>query len=400
MNAQGTAKRKQAGLVLVIVLISFLLPAFAMAGARPTAIVPGWMRSNDSGFGDPANYGIGALDEFDGQLYAGTWNSVGGAQLWRTPDGSNWSPITPTWSLSNTEIYDLAPFMGQLYIGMGGGQGGEIWRGDGTAWEQVVAGGFGDDNNYAISAMAEFSGSLYAATANLPPPYGSGNGVEVWRSDSGDAGSWVQVNEDGFGGGPTWTDFVMDVYQGHLYLGLGRVAGGGTESLAELWRTDGLSWTAVFTDGLGDAGNSHVAAMAEFQGELYIGLRNITTGGQVWRSGDGLAWTPVFTDGLGDPARSRPYGLIVHDGRLVVVFSRPGGAEVWQSSDGQAWQQIAAGGWGNANNMMAGYFDKPLAHFRGDLYIGTLNMVDGGEIWRRLHVVYLPLIARGQSAGR
>ena len=266
-------------------------------------------------------------------------------------------------------------------------------------WQSVLLknGGFGDDNNYAISALAEFGGSLYAATANLPPPLGSGNGVQVWRSDSGDGGSWSQVNEDGFGGGPTWTDFAMDVYQGNLYLGLSRLTNGGTAGLAELWRTDGLSWTPVFTDGLGDVGNSHVAAMAEFQGELYIGLRNATTGGQLWRSSDGLSWTPVFTDGLGDPQRGRPYGLIVHDGRLVLVFSRSGGAaEVWQSSDGQTWQQIIADGWDNSNNMMAGYFDKPLAIFQGNLYIGTLNMVDGGEIWRRLHAIYLPLILRNR----
>lgn len=105
--------------------------------------------------------------------------------------------------------------------------------------------------------------------------------------------------------------------------------------------------------------------------------------------------TPVFTDGLGDPARARPYGLIVHDDRLVVVFALFGtGAEVWQTNDGLAWQQIAAGGWGNSNNVMAGYFDKPLVLFRGDLYIGTLNSVDGGEIWRRLHLVYLPVVVR------
>lgn len=385
---------KWIGRTLVIGLVIIALPALLKAAAQPTAIVPGWVQSNESGFGDPANYVISALDEFDGQLYAGTWND-GGAQLWRTSDGYNWSQITPGWSISNTSVCDLSPFAGQLYIGTDGEQGGEIWRGDGSNWERVATGGLGDASN-SFYALTVFSNALYVATVNPPPAIGgTGNGGEVWRSASGDSGSWEQVNTDGFGFGPTWLDLTMDVYQDHLYVGLSRVTSdGGT--LAELWRTgNGVDWTPVFTDGLGYAGNSYVAAMAEFHGDLYIGLRNTATGGQVWRSGDGLSWTPVFTDGLGAKARARPYGLIVHDDRLVVVFSRIDlGAEAWQTSDGLTWEQIASGGWGNSNNGMADYFDKAAAVFRGSLYIGTLNETDGGEIWRRLHMVYLPLVLR------
>jgi len=370
--------------------------ALSVAIAAATAVAPGWMQSNASGFGQPENYHVSALGTFGDQMYAGTWND-GGAQVWRTADGQSWSQIIPSWSLSNTEVYCAMPFGSHLYVGTGNMAGGEIWRTDGTTWEQVASAGLGDENNVGISALAEFGGALYAATANWPPVIGgSGDGVEVWRSPSGDAGSWVQVNADGFGGS-TWTDISTDVFQGYLYLGLSRVTGD-EGSLAELWRTDGLTWTPVFTDGLGDAGNTHVAAMAEFQGEIYISLRNNTTGGQVWRSANGLAWTPVFTDGLGDPTRARPYGLTVYDGRLVVVFARMGtGSEVWQTGDGLAWQRIATGGWGNSNNAMAAYFDKSNLLFRGDLYIGTLNMNDGGEIWRRLHVVYLPLVFKAHN---
>jgi len=245
-------------------------------------------------------------------------------------------------------------------------------------------------------ALAEFAGALYVATANIPPAIGgTGNGVEVWRSSTGDLGSWGQVNSDGFGAGPTWLDVTMDVYQGRLYLGLSRVTAiNGT--LAELWRTDnGTTWTPVFVDGLGDANNSHVCAMAEYQGELYISLRNAITGGQVWRSANGVNWTPVFVDGLGSPTNSRPYGLVAHAGRLMVVFSRFDGAQVWQTGDGASWQQVVSDGWGDGNNTFADYFDKADAVFGPALYIGTQNTVDGGEIWRTLNLVYLPIVLRG-----
>lgn len=272
-------------LLIALVVGAALALSVAIAGARAGA--PGWVQSNASGFGQPENYHVSTLSVFGNQMYAGTWND-GGAQVWRTADGRSWSQITPSWSLSNTEAYCATPFGSYLYTGTGGGAGGEIWRTDGTAWEQVASGGLGDADNYGFAASAEFAATLYVATANVPPAIGgTGEGVEVWRSPSGDTGSWTQVNADGFGAGPTWTDISMDVYQNHLYVGLSRVTDGGG-SLAELWRTDGLTWTALFTDGLGDAGNTHVAAMAEFNGEFYISLRNATTGGQLWRSGNGL----------------------------------------------------------------------------------------------------------------
>jgi hypothetical protein len=383
---------KSVGRLVGMVVVVGAALALSVAIASATVSVPGWMQSNASGFGQPENFSIGALDTFGNQLYAGTWNDSG-AQVWRTADGQAWNQVTPTWNPSNTVVYDMAPFGSYLYVGTVGNEA-EIWRTDGTTWGQVVSGGLMDADNIGISALAEFGGDLYAATANLPPAGGgTGHGVEVWRSPNGNAGSWVQVNADGFGS-PTWQDVTMDVYQGHLYVGLGRVTGGG--ALAELWRSgNGTTWTPVFTDGLGYAGNSHVSAMAEFQGDFYIGLRNTTNGGQVWRSANGVDFTPVFTDGLGEVARGRTYGLIVYEGRLVVVFGKMAtGAEVWQSADGLTWQPIATGGWGNGNNVLAGSFDKAVAIFRDGLYIGTANFADGGQIWRRLRVAYLPVVLR------
>ncbi len=355
---------------------------------------PGWRQANINGFGDPNNSFISTLDVFGGQMYAGTWS----ARVWRTSNGQTWSPFQPGWSES-TALYDTQPFSSFLYFGTYTDDGGEIWRTDGISWTQVVSGGFGDANNLIINALAVYSDALYAATGNFPPAIGgSGNGVEVWHSDSGGAGSWTQVNTDGFGAGPTWIDLTMDVYQNHLYIGLSRVTSSGG-ALAELWRTDnGVDWTPVFTDGLGVAANTYVAAMAEFKGAFYIALRNTATGGQVWRSTNGLNWTSVFTGGLGNPQNGRPYGLIPFDGYLYVVFNNPAtGAEVWRTADGTNWHPVARDGWGDRNNMTADYFDKGAAVFNDRLYIGTANMANGGEIWLLAYQkVFLPLVLRNR----
>jgi hypothetical protein len=183
----------------------------------------------------------------------------------------------------------------------------------------------------------------------------------------------------------------MEAYKGHLYVGFSRQVGE-----AELWRTsNGLNWTAVFTDGLGDTHNTNVASMAEFGGYFYIGLRNPLTGGQVWRTSDGVNFSPVFTNGLGKTANSRPYGLFVFEDHLYLVFSNMAtGAEVWKSADGLAWLPVMQGGWGDAGNGFADYFDKAAVIFRDSVYIGTQNMATGGQVWQMLREIFLPLVVR------
>jgi len=342
--------------------------------------VPGWKQVNINGFGNRDTTFVSTLDVFGGYLYAGTWSS----QMWRTADGQTWSQVAPSTWPTDTAVFDAEPFGSYLYVGTASNNGGEIWRTNGIAWEQVVTSGFGITNNYGINALAVFSNTIYAATS-------ADDGVmQIYRSVSGDAGSWAPVVSDGFGGGGVWQDVTMDVYGGYLYLGIGRAG------VAELWRTnDGVTWSPVFTDGLA-ANNTNVSAMAEFNGAFYIGLRNVTTGGEVWRTTDGTTFTRVFGGGLGDPNNGRPYGLQVFNGYLYLVFSNlVTGAEVWRTSDGMTWEQVGDAGWGDSNNGYADYFDKGAAVFNNRLYIGTSNWANGGEVWLFLHKrVYLPLVLR------
>ncbi|OGO72935.1 MAG: hypothetical protein A2Z49_04215 [Chloroflexi bacterium RBG_19FT_COMBO_56_12] len=391
MNLQPLSKIGTVGLILLFGLGLFAAPIRA---ASTGAEVFGWRQVNESGFNDPMNTTISTLDVFDGQLYAGTWN-VNGAQVLRANEDWNWTQFTPTFSADTSAIIDAESFDGWLYIGtapLADTGVGELWRTDGNTWQQITSDGFGDSNNYDLAALAVFSGKLYAATGNMV------TGLEMWCSASGDPGSWEQVNADGFNGTPTWPETTMEVFDGQLFVGISRITGNYTGGIAELWRSeDGKTWTPVFTDGLGDPNNSNLTAMATFQGKFYISLRNTVTGGQVWRSGNGTDWTPVFQDGLGETANSRPYGLIEFEDHLYLIFSYITGksAEVWWSADGSTWRPILKGGWGDENNRLADYFDKAAVEFKDSLYIGTGNEVDGGEIWQKLHSVYLPVISRG-----
>jgi hypothetical protein len=126
----------------------------------------------------------------------------------------------------------MVTFGDHLYAGTSNESGGELWRSDGGAWEQVAAGGFDDAANTDMDHLAVFSNMLYVATN-----YSTGT-PQIWRSPSGDFDSWEKV-KDGLGG-------VMHVFDGYLYLG------GSQDGKAALWRTEnGTDWTPIFTDGLG-----------------------------------------------------------------------------------------------------------------------------------------------------
>ena len=377
--------------LMVIILIALLLLAGLTPRARADVGVPGWRQSNLSGFGNSNNGAVSTLDAFGSYLYAGTWNYSDSAQIWRTVDGKTWSQFTPSWSAGDVEVSDAQPFGSHFYAGVGNeANGGEIWRTDGAAWERVVTGGLGDRNNYNFAALAVFAGNLYAATGNIV------TGVEMWRTSTGNSGSWTKVNADGFGGGGSWTNISMDDFGGYLYAGISRKVGA-SESRAELWRSqNGTTWTKVFNDGLGQAGNTDVAALAEFRGQFYIGLRNLATGGQVWRSTNGTTFTPVFTDGLGKTANRGAYGLFALDDHLFVTLANfATGAEIWATSDGATWHPMMLGGWDKGGaNAWADYYDKAAVTFRDALYVGSVNETNGGEVWQMLNRTFLPLIRR------
>jgi streptogramin lyase len=347
--------------------------------------VPRWEQVNINGFGDNNNY-ISTLDQFGQYLYAGTWRAdYEPAEVWRSLATGEWENITPGWTATNGAVFDAQFFLDHLYVGSGKEEnGGEIWRTNGLTWEQVVPSGFGDGNNTSINAMMVFANSIYAATGN------DSTGTEIWRSNTGGFGTWTQVNSDGFGGSGTQRDISMDVYDGYLYVGLGR----GDPPVGELWRTNnGTNWSPVFTDGLGNSDNTWVSSMEVFNNEFYIGLRNVTTGGEVYRSSDGTNWTPIFTGGLGNTNNHRPYGLITHNSCLYLVFvNLEDGAEVWYSCNGTMWQLIMENGWGESLYFYADYFDKSASVYNNKLHIGTLS---GGKIWRYDYSeVFIPLVIR------
>lgn len=363
--------------------------------------VPGWQQVNINGFGERYTRGVTALEEFNGQLYAGTatnWEMGTGGWVYRSSDGVAWNAVSePGFGIYTdtiSTIIDLAVFDGQLYASVGwGGIPGQVWRSpDGTTWEAVTTDGFGDGNNGAVSSFAIYNGLLYAGTGN------SDSGAQIWRSASGDSGDWTKVAPDESGTQDTYQVTGFAVFKGALYAAV--ESAWEDPALTQVWRSaNGSAWDTVIADGFGDANNLNTGGFAQLGGYLYLGTRNDVTGAQLWRSADGTTWEQVVDDGFGDPNNYMLEKLFTFAAHLYAgVDNSETGMELWRSSNSTDWEQANPDGFGDSNNN-ATLWNNSLVEYQNQFYIGTWNSANGGEIWRydlEGKSIYMPVIMRNQ----
>ena len=169
----------------------------------------------------------------DDVLYAGTYNAETGGQIWTSTGNGVWSQLTGDGfgNPYNVGIDHFFKFDDKVYVSTWANdtEGGELWRIDSpTEWTRVVEDGFGDPTNGEIWHLTEFNDQLYATTWS----YTDTHGVEMWRSPSGDQGTWSQVVDNGFNGDVNnMTILNTAVFDGYIYASTWNYVTGG-----EIWR--------------------------------------------------------------------------------------------------------------------------------------------------------------------
>jgi hypothetical protein len=232
--------------------------------------------------------------------------------------------------------------------------------------------------------------AVFAGFLHLMGSKAGGLGANVWRSANGtDFVESADLPNDP-------TDDLRDfpsfaVFDGALY---GGTRNDGTTG-GELWRTlDGVSWSQVGPDGLGDPDNQRIGLLIVFSGRLFAGTFNPDDGAHLYRSSDGVSWENVVGDDVGttlhkggfgsgsnDPNNSSIFAGAVLNGDLYVGIKHQGGtsgpSEVWQSADGLSWTQSGLDGFGDAANEGI----DAMATSGGRLFVGTINTLNGAELW-------------------
>ena len=296
---------------------------------------------------------VSAMYSFGSQLYVGVYNAASGARVYRT---TNSSVVPHTWELVYSDVSpfysvgSIMVFSGQLYLGVSsfdtGGTGTEkvrIYRSaTGAAPWTEVTGGWGLYNN-EIAGFVIYEGNLFIATIKQSGNYG--DGAELWYYNGAAWSARVDSDSGGavFGGGfgdphPNQIPNNMGIASlaidsGYLYIGVKNITSGGApDTGCKIWRTSNsavyASYQQLISNGFGSVNNISVDSLVVFGGYVYALTRNTTTGTQMWKASPGnpTSWTKVNNDGFGDPLNVSGRAAIVFNSRLYIGLEKSSGA--------------------------------------------------------------------------
>lgn len=337
---------------------------------------PGWQQVNSDGFGDAGATEVAALAVYGSYLYAGTHHATDLALILRSADGVAWAPvIDPGFGnphdTAPPAILDLTVYGSYLYASTGrGDSAAKIFRTiNGVNWAPVVNSGFADPDNVDITALAGYAGRIYAGVTNLV------DGVEIWRSFTGDSNSWTRDTPASLVAAPASVSGFAE-FDGALYAAIE------SDWPAEIWRTFGGGWAPVVSDGFGEPFTTLTGGLVVFGGHLYVGAGNSEEGVQLWRSHDGEIWELATAPGAGDANDEEIDSLYVFQNYLYASLRNPvTGMEVWRSANGTVWEQSNLDGFGDSSNTHTNASNATTS-FLSRLFMGTANTVAGGELWR------------------
>lgn len=179
----------------------------------------------------------------------------------------------------------------------------------------------------AYQAQSDGVTYLYAGTF--------GNEPGVWRSSTGEAGSWEQVFSSPLEGSVR----SFAVHNDLLYVAVSHESGA-QRFPGEIYVTDGESFTLVNNDGFGNPLNWGVFSLASYNDWLYAGTFNREEGCEVWRlEGPGGAGpVNVFKNGGSQRSNHSTTQMVVYDGylyipTLVYLGYNVGGIPIFKGSD-------------------------------------------------------------------
>ena len=279
---------------------------------------------------------------------------------------------------------------------------------DGSTWERVNVPGFGDNNNFSAVAMAEYQGRLYAMTRN------ESQGTEVWRTNGT---GWEQVL---FPGGITngiygntrinnvWARMI--VFNGKLYFGFSSGLQGNFlgSTGCEIWRYDGSIWEPVISDkkDIDEAGTitiNGISGCALADGDR---TANITDNTKAWVTNQWAGGVLQITSGTGKFRKFRILSntldtLNIQQNETAGTYNSSGQENEYTNCASRIYNNpfpqysytlgaVVVGdsyeiGMGIDENGFGNFWNKTITAmriFNNKLYVSTgLNYEYGGQIW-------------------
>ena len=296
---------------------------------------------------------VGGIAGAPGFLVFGTVD--GRMALWRSADGSSWSPadVPEIFGPGSVVAQLVATGWGVVAVGAEGGTPAAWWSTDGTDWARA---GFMSPGPGRLTAVAAGPDGLVAtgSTASADgAPAGGGTAVtpSVWRSADGQ--SWEPAPASFDGGGRPGLAARVDELKALVRTDDGYVATGGGAQARRVWSSaDGVAWAEADLPAAARAATRlDLALLAASGPDVLVGstVEVMPPRLLLRRQGrwvDASVATPL--------APLRPVavesGVVASDDELVLwsnaldagpgLAEEGGEARVWRSSDGRRWRPL------------------------------------------------------------
>lgn len=324
-----------------------------------------WVQVNRDGFGNRDNFSVVAMAAYQDALYAMTRNEDKGAEVWKY-DGSDWEQVLfpggeKNGIYGNENINNvwgrMIVFNSKLYFGFSSGLQGnylnstgcEIWRYDGSSWEAVISDERDTDASGTITAISGCAADDGATTAVIT------DSSQSWTVDEW-AGGTLQITS---GDGIYRKFYIIGNTADSLTIQQNETAGTGADAASETEYT--VCEAAEY--------NNPYPLYSYTLGEVEEG-DTFTIGMGFDESGFGEIWNKTITD------------MTLYNGNLYVStgLNYDYGAQIWSSEDGDTWTVTEpANSFGNYHAGTANYpgGEKPvsssltsMAVFNDTLYAG------------------------------
>lgn len=195
-----------------------------------------WSLAATAGFGDSDNYALDAMIEFESNLYVTTANATEGAEMWRSANGTSWTPVVGGGATvgngfgdgENVIIKDTAVFddtgLGDQFLWaftQNALTGSEFWRStDGTTWTQTTAPSFTSPTEVYIGQTFSFASRLYVFVLDNNDAEELADDIEVWYTTGGATPAWTLLNTVSFQNVTNGAAYLWFLeHGGNLYVG-------------------------------------------------------------------------------------------------------------------------------------------------------------------------------------